>query len=65
MDDTWSVELWGQNITDEEYAQVMFDATFQGSSASGTPTAPANPTSTIDAFLGAQMLYGATVVLKF
>jgi hypothetical protein len=64
-DDKWAVELWGQNITNAEYAQVMFDGTFQGSSASGTPTAPANPTSTIDAFLGAQRLYGVSLILKF
>ncbi|HTE41893.1 MAG TPA: TonB-dependent receptor [Steroidobacteraceae bacterium] len=64
-DEKWNVELWGQNLTNEEYAQVMFDATFQGSSATGTPTAPALPTSTIDAFLGAQRLYGATLLFKF
>jgi outer membrane receptor protein involved in Fe transport len=64
-DDKWAVELWGQNITNTEYAQVMFDATFQGSSASGTPAAHAAPSSTIDAFLGAQAVYGASFILKF
>jgi outer membrane receptor protein involved in Fe transport len=65
-DDSWAIELWGQNITNTEYAQVMFDATFQGSSNSVTTTgAPTIPTSTIDAFLGAPALYGATFILKF
>jgi outer membrane receptor protein involved in Fe transport len=64
-DERWNFELWGQNLTNEEYAQVMFDATFQGSSASGTPAVPAFPTSTIDAFLGAQRLYGASAIFKF
>ena len=50
-DDMWAVELWGQNVTDEEYVQVAFDAPLQ--------------TGTIDAFLGAQRLYGASVILRF
>jgi len=64
-DKSWTVELWGQNLTNAEYMQVAFDAPFQGSSGTGTPTARALPTSTIDAFLGAQRLYGASIILKF
>jgi iron complex outermembrane recepter protein len=58
-DQSWTVELWAQNLTDEEYIQVAFDATLQGSSAGPTPT------SMIDAFLGAPRTYGATARFKF
>jgi iron complex outermembrane recepter protein len=58
-DQSWMVELWAQNLTDEEYFQVAFDATLQGSSAGATPT------SMIDAFLGAPRTYGLTARFKF
>jgi iron complex outermembrane receptor protein len=66
-DETWAIELWSQNLTDEEYAQVMFDATFQGGSGTKNPVTGAIqvPTSTIDAFLGAPATYGVTAILKF
>jgi iron complex outermembrane receptor protein len=58
-DEQWMVEAWAQNLTDEEYYQVAFDATLQGSSA--TPVA----TSTVDAFLGAPRTYGLTARFRF
>jgi iron complex outermembrane receptor protein len=58
-DQMWTVELWAQNLTDEEYFQVAFDGTLQGSSTG--PTA----TSMIDAFLGAPRTFGATARFKF
>jgi iron complex outermembrane recepter protein len=58
-DQSWTVELWAQNLTDEEYFQVAIDATLQGSSAGATPT------SMIDAFLGAPRTFGATARFKF
>jgi iron complex outermembrane recepter protein len=58
-DERWMLELWAQNLTDEEYYQVAFDATLQGSSAGAVPT------STIDAFLGAPQTYGLTARFKF
>jgi iron complex outermembrane receptor protein len=58
-DEAWMVEVWAQNLTDEEYYQVAFDATLQGSSAGAVPT------STIDAFLGAPQTYGLTARFKF
>jgi outer membrane receptor protein involved in Fe transport len=60
QDDKWMVELWGLNLTDEEYYQVAFDATLQGSS-----TSPGVSTSTINAFLGAPRTYGLTARFKF
>ena len=59
-DEAWMVELWAQNLTDEEYYQVAFDATLQGSSAD-QPL----PTSTVNAFLGAPRTYGITARFKF
>jgi iron complex outermembrane receptor protein len=58
-DEAWMVELWAQNLTDEEYYQVAFDATLQGSSAT-TPVS-----STVAAFLGAPRTYGLTARFKF
>lgn len=58
--ESWMIEAWAQNLTDEEYYQVAFDGTLQGSSAS-QPLA----TSTIDAFLGAPRTYGVTARFKF
>ena len=56
---SWMVEAWAQNLTDEDYYQVAFDATLQGSSAGAVPT------STLDAFLGAPLTYGLTARFRF
>ncbi|HKE96019.1 MAG TPA: TonB-dependent receptor, partial [Povalibacter sp.] len=58
--ESWMFEAWAQNLTDEDYYQVAFDATLQGSSASQ----PA-PTSTVNAFLGAPRTYGVTARFRF
>jgi outer membrane receptor protein involved in Fe transport len=50
-DDHWAVELWSQNVTDEEYAQVMFDSVLQ--------------TGSFDSYLGAPRTYGVTARIKF
>ncbi|SDM74187.1 TonB-dependent receptor [Maricaulis salignorans] len=34
-DETWSLELWGRNLTDEDYLQVGFDGPFQPGSFNG------------------------------
>ncbi len=49
--DSWAFELWGKNVTNEEYIQVGFDAPLQSGS--------------IGAFLGDPRLYGATFRLNF
>jgi outer membrane receptor protein involved in Fe transport len=49
--DSWAVELWGKNITNEEYIQVGFDAPLQSGS--------------IGAFLGDPRLYGVTLRVSF
>jgi iron complex outermembrane receptor protein len=51
IDDRWSIDLWSQNLTDEEYYQVAIDA-------------PLQP-GTWNAFLGAPRTYGVTFRVKY
>jgi len=51
QDGKWTLEAWAQNLTDEEYYQVIFDATLQ--------------TGTFDAYLGAPLTYGLTLRMSF
>ena len=67
-DDKWAVELWSQNLLDEEYTQVGFNGFLQGSSGLSATNAvyvPANDSLTYDAFLGAPRTYGMTLRAKF
>lgn len=64
-DGRWTVEAWAQNLTDEDYYQVAFDATLQGSSANPPIGLPQLPSSTVAAFLGAPRMYGVTARLRF
>ncbi len=69
-DDRWALDLWAQNLTDEEYYQVVFNGPLQGSSFStlqsnGTYYNPAADTTTYDAFLGAPRTYGVTLRVKY
>ena len=50
-DERWMIEAWAQNLTEEEYYQVVYDAPLQ--------------TGSYDAFLGAPRTYGLTARLKF
>ena len=50
-DRAWMVEFWGQNLTDETYMQVGFDAPLQ--------------TGSWNAFLGAPRTYGVTLRFKY
>lgn len=65
QDERWMVEAWAQNLTDEEYYQVAFDGTLQGSSANPPAGLPQLPSSTVNAFLGAPRTYGLTLRFKF
>ncbi|GAA0649491.1 TonB-dependent receptor [Brevundimonas lenta] len=70
-DEAWTFEVWGQNITDEEYTQVAFNAPLQGSAfqttqqPNGTFYNPALDTQTYNAFLGNPRTYGATLRFKY
>ncbi|MFN3931870.1 MAG: TonB-dependent receptor [Brevundimonas sp.] len=68
--DRWALDVWGQNLTDEEYYQVVFNGPLQGSSFStlqpdGTYYNPAADTTTYNAFLGAPRTYGVTLRVKY
>jgi outer membrane receptor protein involved in Fe transport len=51
MDDAWTVELWGRNITNEEYTVVNFDQPLQSGSYAS--------------FLGDPRTYGVTLRTRF
>ncbi|MBB1087388.1 TonB-dependent receptor [Lysobacter sp. SG-8] len=60
-DRRWMVELWGQNILDETYVQVAFDAPLQ---TPGTP-APGDPLNSYNGYLGAPATWGVTLRLEY
>lgn len=70
-DERWTAEFWVQNLTDEEYVQVAYNAPLQGSAfqttvqPNGTFYNPALDTQTYNAFLGAPRTYGATLRFKY
>jgi hypothetical protein len=55
--DRWAVELWGENLFNQNYKQVAFDSGFQN--------VPTNATGVLDAFLGAPRTYGVTIRAKY
>jgi outer membrane receptor protein involved in Fe transport len=72
-DERWTLEVFAQNLTDEEYNQVVFNAFLQGSAFANTTTAQPNgtfynratDTQTYNAFLGAPRTYGATLRFRY
>ena len=70
-DERWTAEFWVQNLTDEEYVQVVYNAPLQGSAFQGTvqPNGtfynPALDSQTYDAFLGQPRTYGATLRFRY
>ncbi len=70
-DERWTFEFWGQNLTDEEYVQVAYNAPLQGSAfqttvqPNGTYYNPALDTQTYDAYLGQPRTYGATLRIRY
>jgi iron complex outermembrane recepter protein len=71
----WLVELWGQNLTDVAYKQVVLNAPLQGTgfqsavqatgSNPGTYYNKALDTNTYDAFMGQPRTYGVTLRVKY
>ena len=74
-DERWTVDLWAQNLTDEEYTQVAYNAFLQGSAFQSTPTVsgpyagtfydPARDSQTYNAFNGAPRTYGMTLRVRY
>ena len=61
--DRWAVELWGQNIFNQDFIQVAFDAPVQGSGTTRGVNAGFYPRSTqlFGAFLGEPRTWGLTL----
>jgi len=70
-DERWALDLWAQNLTDEEYKQVAINAPLQGSAfqttvqPNGTYFNPALDTQTYNAFMGQPRTYGVTLRVKY
>lgn len=70
-DERWTVDLWAQNLTDEEYTQVAYNAFLQGSAfqttvqPNGTYYNPALDSQTYNAFNGAPRTYGITLRVAY
>lgn len=58
-DERYSVELWGRNLLDEDYAQIMFDGPDQFLAA------PFSQTGLRGGFLGDPRTYGVTLRARF
>jgi outer membrane receptor protein involved in Fe transport len=66
-DNAWSLELWGQNIFDEDSVQVAFDASLQGSGTERGVLQGFYPRATqlFGAFLGEPRTFGLTFRANF
>ena len=66
-DDMWGIELWGQNLFDQDFIQVGFDAPVQGSGTERAVVRNFIPRATqlYGAFLGEPRTYGLTLRGKF
>lgn len=57
-DGRWTAELFGQNLTDETYYQVVFDAPLQNVTG-------AAPVDALNGFMGAPRTYGVTLRVQY
>ena len=67
----WTVELWGQNLGNVSYKQVVFAAPLQGTNIQSTVQPGGSyynaslDSQTYDAFMGTPRTYGVTLRLKY
>jgi outer membrane receptor protein involved in Fe transport len=54
------LELWAQNLFDEDYYELAFDTPLQGTAASQTA-----PGTAVGAFLSPPLTFGATARVRF
>ena len=66
-DDVWAIEFWGQNVFDQDYAQVAFNSPFQAGTTSAPFVDPVYPggRQLISQFLAEPRTYGVTLRTKF
>jgi len=66
-DEAWAVELWAQNLFNQNYTQVAFNSPFQEGAASAPFTDPQFPggRQIFSAYLAEPRTYGATVRFRF
>lgn len=63
QDERYSIEFWGRNLLDEDYAQIMFDAPLQFITVQPDPNLPplVSVSGLRGAFLGDPRTYGITL----
>lgn len=66
-DEAWGIELWGQNIFNQDYAQVAFNSPFQAGQSSAPFVDPQYPggRNIFSQFLAEPRTYGITLRGKF
>ena len=66
-DDKWALEFWGQNVFNQDYAQVGFNTPFQGGTGSAPFVYPSYPggRQLFSQFLAEPRTYGVTLRTKF
>jgi iron complex outermembrane recepter protein len=66
-DEAWGIELWGQNIFNQDYAQVAFNSPFQAGTTSAPFADPQYPggRQIFSQFLAEPRTYGITLRGKF
>ena len=66
-DERWAVELWAQNLTNVDYAQVAFNSPFQAGTTAAPFVDPQFPggRQIFSAFLAEPRTYGITVRTRF
>ena len=66
-DDQWALEFWGQNVFNQDYAQVGFNTPFQAGTGSAPFVYPSYPggRQLFSQFLAEPRTYGVTLRTKF